>query len=467
MIIVILGWVCGGQYAREDELSHARMQAQLLRVNDKTSILSILQIDGPVQKKAKHSLAFAAKICSFYDERGAFEVTGQPTVWLMISGESKSDLTQGSTFTQKFYTASSQLYPMDYIAAYVRFYPVTKGSFATALLRRKITVLASASIYGVHKVASQRQFPDVYAWQGYIISLAQNRLRSAYGSLGTMALGFAVGDRSAISSQTIKAFAAVGVIHALVASGATIRMVINPIIVLLRKKLRLRYGLWYILSLLVISMIIILSGIAPPALRAGLVVIYELTALLLHRNRDQLTANVIAACCLDLLEPHLLLDPGVIVSFVAVTAFSLLPARLAAWWLSIIRFPRLRMILARGLAADLAVAPVALFEFSQLSLVSLFTNIVLYPVLEWLLPMAWIFLLFALVAPSLAHFLQPIVTFVYQMVITGVQGLSSLGATMPLTVPTLPSLIFYEILLFSIVFIGRRYIWPHTGRYLE
>ncbi len=464
---MFIGWVCGGQYAWFDEVSHERLSAELLQVKHQTSTLSILQIDGPVQRKAAHGLAFAAKVCSFYDERGAYPVAGQPVVWLTISGESKSDQTQVSSFSQKFYTASSELHAMDYIAAYVRFHAVAKGSFATALLRRKITVLATASIYGIHKVASQQHFPSVYAWQGYFLAQVQDRLRMAYGPLGMMALGFAVGDRSAISNQTIKAFAAVGIIHALVASGATIRMAINPVVILFRQKWRLRYGLWYVFSLFLIGIIVILSGLAPPALRAALVVIYELTALLVHRKRDQLTANVLAACCLVLMEPHLLLDPGVIVSFVAVMAFSLLPSRLAAWWLFFIGFPRLRMMLARGLAADLAVAPVALFEFSQLSLISLLTNIVLYPVLEWLLPMAWICLLFAILTPSIAHVLQPIVTFIYQMVITSVQNLSSLGAAMKLSAPSLSSLVVYETLLFLILFLGRRYTWRHPGKYLE
>ena len=450
-----------------DQAGLTLTQQELLQKNGRESVLAVLQIDGTMEKGPNGALAFPAKVWAVYNADGALAVPDTPVVWVNISGEKQIAQSPVSLFTERFYTVASQLRAADYLAAYVRFQRMTQGAFATALLRRKRTVLATASIYGVHKIKPIQAGTDLYAWQGYVIGIAQERLLAAYGPSGSMALAIAVGDRTGVDRQTISAFAAVGVIHALVASGATIRMITDPIVAFLRRQLRLRYGIWYAVSTFIIATIVVLSGIAPPAFRSGVALTYELTALLVHRKPDRITANVLAACSLDLIEPHLLIDPGVILSFVAVTAFSILPANIASWWLSFIPFRKIKTLLARGLAADLAVAPVAGYEFMQLSVVSLLTNVLLYPVLEWLLPLAWFFLLFAVIAPPLAHSMQPVVSGLFELIKSGITGLSVLGTSMQVHIPSFASLVFYESFLLLLLFIGRRYTTRDTGKYLE
>ena len=407
--------------------------------------LVVGRIDGAVERTDK-DISCPLLIDGWYGRAGFVRSTGI-RVWLTISS-GKEKFGQGRRFRLRFYTAASELQTGDFIAVYAYLRPVPRGPFAVALLRKGIRFVAAGSIYGVNRIRYAGGGWDGGVAQGMVQEWIAQRAVAVYGkAAAAWVLAFAVGDRQGIPSTLLKTMASLGFVHAVVASGATIRMTVDPPVRWIRRRRGRKPPGWYTTGVLLTGMVLVMTGFAPPAVRAAVVYMYDLTAKALQRKGDRFTANGMAAVVLVLLQPTSLLDPGVWLSYAAVATLSRLPKRLEGGALRWIRPGVLRRIIARGFAAELGITPFAANLFGQFSILSLGVNVLLYPVLEWVTPVCFALVAAAALMPGSASVAGPWLTGAAGVLTSGISRLGQMPLVIKLPRNAYVGLLVYEFLL--------------------
>lgn len=303
----------------------------------------------------------------------------------------------------RFYSTQNELSPGARVAVYLRVKPIPPGKARTSFLRDGILLYGSASIYGIHVIAQNPSFFSFSLLSAQFLTLIEGRVWEAFGAPSGYLLAFSVGDRHELSKATIQAFVAIGLIHALVASGATFRMSVSPLLNWM-KKLRSPPFFQEVAMLLLTALLLLACGFAAPTLRAAIVFLYGFYAQKFNRRADSLTGNALAMVALCFIQPHDSVDPGVWLSFAA----GLILVHAPPWVNHLL--PRwmpqtFRGILARGLSAEFALTPLVAFLFHQFAPLSFLINLLLYPILEGVIPLSSALLIAACLNPREAHVL--------------------------------------------------------------
>ncbi|PWI57185.1 ComEC/Rec2 family competence protein [Sulfoacidibacillus thermotolerans] len=420
---------------------------------------AMIEIDGELETTTKE-IQVPGKLLAIYSDSGLQRLPMPVMLWLKIYRSSNKKVPLHRSATQEiehYYVQMGTLQPFDVLNVYVRIKQIPPGPFATALLRKHIFLLGEASVYGVGSVSRLRETFDLGAWQGIVLNDITRRVQDAYGNMASsLLLSFALGDRTNVDRSVLQVFTALGIIHAVVASGATIRMTVAPLVNRLKKVLRGQLG-WYLTGLISIILLFFGAGFAPPAVRAGIVYGYELTASVFQRPHDRLTANVISLVCLTVWMPQLLFDPGVILSYGAAVTLVLLPKQIENRILYFIRWKFARHILSRGIAGQIGISPLVMEEFGQFPYFSLFINIFLYPILEWIIPFSFLLCIAACLNPAALAYSKPtfetVATF-FHMQILALHGRS---LSLYFTKPPLWILIAYYVAILFIFIRPARY----------
>lgn len=125
-----------------------------------------------------------------------------------------------------------------------------------------------------------------------------------------VAVALIFGYRSQIDQNTISAFTDTGTIHVLSVSGLHVSLVFALLNFLLFWMDRFRYGKFIksIIVLVAIWAYVILTGMSPPILRAGIMISFFVSSILI--NRKQIPLNTLAASALFILlfSPNYLFD---------------------------------------------------------------------------------------------------------------------------------------------------------------
>jgi competence protein ComEC len=194
-----------------------------------------------------------------------------------------------------------------------------------------------------------------------------------------------LGDRFGLSEEFKEKLNIAGVRHIVAISG--MHMIIMVQILLF---LALGIGLWrgqafYFVVLLLIAYIIMI-GAPASAVRAGIMAGLLLLAQKLGRLRGSARAVVFAAVIMLLFNPWLLKsDVGFQLSFIACLSIIYLKPILDNWSAKWPNPWRLKDILTMTLAAQLGVLPVLIFHFGRLSLISPLANLIIVPLLPFIM----------------------------------------------------------------------------------
>src|SRR5690606_41723978 len=110
-----------------------------------------------------------------------------------------------------------------------------------------------------------------------------------------VAIALIFGSRSAIDAATLSAFSNTGTSHVLSVSGLHVGLVFGFLTLLLGSVDRFRYGKVLRCGLILLSVwsYVILTGMAPPILRAGIMISFFLLSLMVRRK--QVPLNTLAA----------------------------------------------------------------------------------------------------------------------------------------------------------------------------
>jgi competence protein ComEC len=253
--------------------------------------------------------------------------------------------------------------------------------------------------------------PDSSSLAGWIASARASlqkfiQARDDRGSSKSILVALTTGHKGQIPTATRESFQRAGLAHLLAISGLHLGFVAFGLFVLLRllfvriKRLALRFDVRRLAAATVIPVTIfymLLSGAHLPAVRACVMVVCFLIAVLVRRESDPLQTLAAAVLIILGIWPQSLFEVSFGLSFSAVT-FVIIGLPVLSSWLNMplnrkgLDDPAYRRILVRtvhfllmSLTAMLGTAPLVAYYFNQASPMGLLANLVAVPLAAWLI----------------------------------------------------------------------------------
>ena len=206
--------------------------------------------------------------------------------------------------------------------------------------------------------------------------------------------GMTLGGYDGIDEDTVRNFSTTGIVHILSVSGSHVALLIGFVLSLTRT-LHVRKKFALLIAAVTVIGYCLICGFSPPVMRSALMGMAMLIGLVLQRNEDSGAVLAFVAISMLCYRPMWVFDIGFQLSFASTAGliylFPAIKALLASY------LPKYAAdALAVTIAAQLAVLPLLVHYFHQLSISSLAANLIVVPVVEFivLLTMAGLFLCF-------------------------------------------------------------------------
>jgi competence protein ComEC len=221
--------------------------------------------------------------------------------------------------------------------------------------------------------------PAAPPWHVRVKRWAVDTIRSGLpdGSAALLA-GLVLGERAALPEEIDEVFRRAGVYHVLAVSGFNVALLASSVFAALGVAGVPRRATAVVAAVVLVGFAMVV-GAQPSMVRATAMGLLLLGSVLLERESQAMNALALAALALLLWRPGDLRDPGFLLSFAATAGIVHLAPSLGArlvrrgWpvWLAV--------ALAVSAAAQLAVAPVMLAFFNQVSLIGVLANLAVVP----------------------------------------------------------------------------------------
>ncbi len=254
--------------------------------------------------------------------------------------------------------------------------PGADFDYGLYLRRRGINVCLKVASQRVEALEGRRG-----GFAGLVDRLRQHARSSlaagGWGDASGLFQGMVIGDTSQVDDGVIDDFRSSGLLHMLAVSGQNV-VLLGFVIAAFCRGLRLSRRPAVLAAAAVIIIYVPLTGADASIMRAGSVGLLGLSADLLARQADRYHFMALAAALILTLNPNSLFDPGFQLSFAAVLSIFLV-APLFDRPLS--NLPgALKEPIAISAAAGIVTAPITLFHFNQVPLVSVPANVAAAPV---------------------------------------------------------------------------------------
>src|SRR4030095_486518 len=236
--------------------------------------------------------------------------------------------------------------------------------------------------------------------------------------------GLLLGDRTELPRDVDDAFRRAGVYHVLAVSGFNVGILAASVWALCRL-LRLPHRASAVTAIIVVIGFALVVGPEPSVLRAVVMAVLVLVASLLDRDASVTNSLALAALVILAVRPRDLFDPGFQLSFAATLGIVIAP------------LPRGMVLgaLAVSAAAQLAVLPISLTHFNQLSTIGLIANL-------GVVPLAGVATVGGLVAVGLSFLSDTVAAVAFDAVwpvLPALRGLVAIAAKVPGAVLYLPA----------------------------
>lgn len=253
-----------------------------------------------------------------------------------------------------------------------------------------VTIVASSSLLGWRTVAQMRQFLEEQIEQIF-----------SPGISGVMK-GILLGEQREVPIEIEEIYRNAGILHILAISGSHVMILIAGLFFLL-SSLRLTRERIYELLFLFIPLYMLLTGLTPSVVRAGLMGMFYLLAKRLHLNYSATRAITVVFLLLTLVEPRVLYNIGFQLSFFVTAGlifFTRPLARRIGTWVPFLP-EKLAYAIAACIIAEFLSFPIIAHAFHQIPLSSLWVNLVILPFFSLLIPWGYLSLLLAIPSPTL------------------------------------------------------------------
>jgi len=190
--------------------------------------------------------------------------------------------------------------------------------------------------------------------------------------------GLILGEKKGLPPETDEAFRRAGVYHILAVSGFNVALLASSVFFVLSALGISRRATAMTAGAALVGFALVVGGQAS-VLRATVMGLLLLAAMLLDRKSQLMNALALAALALLAWRPGDLWDPGFQLSFAATAGIIYLAPAITAW-LAARGWPAwLATAVAVSVGAQAAVTPVMLIHFNQLSLIGIAANLIVVP----------------------------------------------------------------------------------------
>lgn len=193
--------------------------------------------------------------------------------------------------------------------------------------------------------------------------------------------GITIGERTSIPEELREAFADTSTSHLVALSGYNITIV-GVAVTSLFSYFHLSQRLKLFLTAFLIICFVMLAGASPSIVRAAVMGVLALLARERGRTFEMTNALIFAAAVMVYINPHILtLDLSFQLSFLATLGIILVPPLLEERFFWLPKF--LREVIMATIGAELFVFPLILWNFGEISLVGLFANFLIVPLIPY------------------------------------------------------------------------------------
>jgi competence protein ComEC len=244
------------------------------------------------------------------------------------------------------------------------------------------------------------------------------------GDGGALLAGFVTGDDSGLSDSAQLAFERTGMSHITAVSGSNVAVLLTMWFFVIRPG-RMRRSIIALLGVsLLVWLYVLLVGMGPGAVRAGLFATLVLPAARLGRRPDPLTALMIASAMMLLIHPQFAHNIGFWLSLAASTAIVTCVDRRAKT-----RATFLMSGVVALCAAQVATLPIVVWAFGTWSPASIVANLIIGPVVSAFFPFAFVIAFVVSVVPWLGNLVGWLPSIVTEVILAVVESVGN-GATM-------------------------------------
>ena len=238
----------------------------------------------------------------------------------------------------------------------------------------------------------------------------------------TLASGMLFGD-SSMSRELTQTFRTAGLSHIVVLSGFNIAVLISFVLFVC---MFLPLVLRVIISFLLVIFFVLMVGAEVSVIRATLMSLIALTALLLGRAYTGRQALLLSLLVIVMYEPaHLLSDVSLHLSFLATAGIMYLSDGLSQLFICV-RKEMYREMLVTTCAAYLATLPYIMYTFGTISLYALIANMIVLPLVPLMMLITFLVVVSALGIPFLGMTFGYICTVLGEIIIFVARTIESL-----------------------------------------
>ena len=283
-----------------------------------------------------------------------------------------------------------------------------------------------------------------------IISVHSNYLKSP--NLEILG-GIVFGDDAVSPPDNIKqSFINSGLLHILAASGMNVAFIFSFFFFFLRL-IKINYRINILICILAVITYVLMTGLGASVVRASLMLIFVLIGKLIDRDAHSISLLSCVAFLMLLYNPMLINDVGFQLSFIV--TFGLLMTtpyiikskyKVINWIIGTIFIP---------VIAQIWVIPIQIYYFNNISIYSVFANIMSVPILSIISFGGFVSSLLSLITP-ISHFVCQIFDTVLNPLITILMNISDFWGNLPnsnmqTTHPNVGQLILYYLIILNII----------------
>ncbi|MBQ8164377.1 MAG: DNA internalization-related competence protein ComEC/Rec2 [Clostridia bacterium] len=305
---------------------------------------------------------------------------------------------------------------------------------------------------------------SVQYYSSKIRTYIENALKkSSDENTASVCMSIMTGDSALLESDSKTSFQKAGLSHLMAVSGAHVAFIVNPVKQIISKIKSRKFGIKYKNLILVPFVILItfISGFTPSIVRAVLMYICLILSVIFCRRYDPLNSLGFAGIILLLINPCYVFDTGFILSFGAcICLYTVLPALKNIKAFSDLPFKRITDGLLSGIAVGLGITPIIINMFNGFSLISIVVNLIASPLSEIVCTGSYILTFAASVClPDmicrLISYPMTSVVFLLEKCADFADG-GLLGYRTYASFPTVYFIIYYLLLFFAVIYLGKR-----------
>ena len=267
--------------------------------------------------------------------------------------------------------------------------------------------------------------------------------------------GLLLADRSELDNKTKENFINAGVVHVLAVSGLHVGYIVLIFVLLFsRFNIILRYSL----TILGILLFLLITGGHAPVLRASVMAVIIIVTFLSNRSTNSFNSLAIAAFIVLLINPYEIFNAGFQLSFSAVLSILIFYPYFRKLIYSLVPennlIQKLLLFFAVSFAAQIGTLPFTLLYFNKLSIIALFANLIVIPLIGVIIALGIVSLVLSIFWNWAALIYASINIVIIKLLFSFVNAVGSLSISHLdiFEFSVIDTLLFYLFLVFGIVY---------------